>query len=464
MKTLLSFFSSLMLIGSFATGQERSEHKIPTWDDKKIMMELLAVPAECRLKAAEIFSEIMPSWSASFYAARGLVPQTTVHKRLKRIVGILTSLERESPQCFEPVANSYAITSLYTLDGYGGPHLRTAVILAYLAREGKLKALSQRHRSSLGGLWQQKTSKDERYLLLGAHDCWTSTIYYDPYMSPKDAGASLVHELTHLLRDKFTSPSDLGLGIKQYILTDEALATMQAALNQSFIMNAIDRDYHGPQHRLQYDFTLFDRRGHMMSLTKDWMNTAGWQRNLLGDFLAFSLKDQKGFNHIQAILDLVAKGYFGGERIETAPLAKELRSKDSSFLDPLMASIAEESSRPFFNADSFQPQELREAFTPKSLVFVEKIRDGISSLRMRLTEPSTACSSFVQSFEHGELGNYLGQRIKNPGTKQGSHPSDNDMKPGNEGTKPGNEGVKPRNEGTKPEIPIKPCLRPLPKV
>lgn len=109
------------------------------------------------------------------------------------------------------------------------------MLLVEMNRRNKLIPLTKSIRENFGPAWLQEISRSElekkspddrasKYRIQGGYDCRDSKIYYEPFQRPYDAASTVLHELDHLFRDKFSTSNDL--------VVDESLAYALGALSQ----------------------------------------------------------------------------------------------------------------------------------------------------------------------------------------------------------------------------------------
>lgn len=176
--------------------------------------------------------------------------------------------------CAKSVSVFYALASIELLSSGGRIPLKERTPYAnyiephyldvahLLAKADRLIPLTSDKRRRMGGIFKRET-------ILGGYSCKSSAVYFDPSLPPFDLGAVLVHEMSHVLRDKLgvdprLSPTDL----RDYLIKDEFLATLRAALMQLRMDQKLgESDYKYP-HRFSFaqDRTLFSRRGVLVDL------------------------------------------------------------------------------------------------------------------------------------------------------------------------------------------------------
>lgn len=206
---------------------------------------------------------LVRNYDAQVYAGDALGADITYRK----IHQILFEELGEKNACFKAAAFSYALNSLYWIDNTGfwaekwatgqQPTRQKALLFAALINRGKAAILTPSDREALGGIWARTTKKGTP-TVLGAYDCGSSMVSLDILQRPLDEGATIIHELDHLMRDKLLAPDEYpefsddpeyeshgGYGIsgrargmignvpwQDFVLMDESYAVAYAALLQ----------------------------------------------------------------------------------------------------------------------------------------------------------------------------------------------------------------------------------------
>ena len=137
-----------------------------------------------------------------------------LEEEVKRIKARLDELYRSdlAKDCFEPAAMAYILKSLGALGSQKVNSFQTEsyrLLLAFLYNHGYLEILTPGKRCNAGGLWNRKKEPenetlDSDFIMYGAYICQNSVISIDPFQAPFDLAASLLHELDHLFRDKYS--------------------------------------------------------------------------------------------------------------------------------------------------------------------------------------------------------------------------------------------------------------------
>jgi hypothetical protein len=151
---------------------------------------------------------------------------STTKKESDEILKSLRGLENTHDSCFDTVARAYLAISLHLLepensnvgsllnndrlDGHPFPNgleltMLGAALLNHKNSEGSdivefLTPLRRTQESSQ--VWNQKTQGGSDFLVSAGYDCAERKILIDPYLPPLNLGATFVHELDHMFRDR----------------------------------------------------------------------------------------------------------------------------------------------------------------------------------------------------------------------------------------------------------------------
>ena len=170
-------------------------------------------------------------------------------KESDEILKSLRDLESAHDNCFDSVARAYLAISLHLLDpsnsnvgnlqnndridGHPFPTgleltLLGAALLNHKTSGGSyvVEFLTPFRRTQESSqVWNQKTQGESEFLVSAGYDCVERKILIDPYLPPLNLGATFVHELDHMFRDR-VQVDETGLN-KLYV----DLSAAQKALN-----------------------------------------------------------------------------------------------------------------------------------------------------------------------------------------------------------------------------------------
>ncbi len=370
---------------------------------------------------------------------------------------ILANFQKVRPDCYELAMSRHVLSSLYIYWLQIAEHpknlndkilqdeiLLAATVATALARDGKIKFITPEVRGQTRGLWQKRNSNGE-HEILGGYDCQTSTIFIDPTLAPFNLGATLVHELDHLFRDKYFDFSAQGLNAKTYLLMDELIASSHAGFLQKslhFLSGyEIANDFIAtkiPGATMAKDMDLFQPQGNLEVI---WQNLADQrnEKNTL-DFNSFVQKtlqqDRFGQNEIGEILKRVESAYFPGDQ-DSVSLSALLKKISNLNISPFSRWLRGKSlSHGFDLGDDLKS---RKDSGPRQLgaFALELVRD----LRSRLSNSSASCQILHQKdFASTQLKFYIGAQLSPPNVLT-----------------PGSQGVMP-SHGVMPTRLLRPCL------
>jgi len=340
----------------------------------------------------------------------------------KSIQRFLSVLKWTKNPCYSAVLKAYAVTAVEISLIHESSNISQTV--AFLANEGVIQPLPASYKKQYAQFGAH---------IFGAYDCTQTKIYIDYSKRPFDLGASILHEISHLFRDKFVTEIPIAHSIQSWLLLDETLASVTAGAVQWDSTNGYTPD----QILGTGDFRLFDPSGNLngifyhIFINKDpgmptalFNGTDSILPHLLGQsFLHAEAHNELGSEiqtEIQNIYQIVSQGYFGHALAKGWGSALQPQTNSLNY-DPLTTKVSTYSA----------------GLAPFSAT--------LSELSQKLKSASPACLQFKQAIKNGELTDYISVKA---------------TKPGNEGVKTGNEGVKTGDEDAKPSINIKPCLLP----
>ena len=147
-------------------------------------------------------------------------------KQAQATLNLLHQLEDSGNSCFDSVARTYLAATLHLLDpsnsnngaNFNNPRidgrpqasnlqltLLGAALVNHHRADGSavIQFLTPRRRTQgMTPVWDQKTGGGKDYLVSAGYDCTAQGILIDPYLMPLDLGATFVHEMDHLFRDR----------------------------------------------------------------------------------------------------------------------------------------------------------------------------------------------------------------------------------------------------------------------
>lgn len=378
----------------------------------------------CSTQVKSLLFEIQ---TYKYYLTNG---QDAQKKQLGKINGILAS----STACKVFLQSVYTDASVVFLeDEYQQPMLS---MLTSLRDNGKLNPIGQAERSKLGENWSKKSENDkDRYEILGGYDCSSSAIVYDITLPPLDMAAILVHELNHLVRDKFgehTPETEEEVFIE--VFSDEFMASTLAGFSQ-LQKTTSNLRYRNPTGRDGVsvegfpnlgDGTLFNRKsGNLRAIWKEFLNASykakyeklgyseKWQPNFEGMLISrqVGLSDfvkilfSQNLSRTEELLNVIYEGYFPeSDKLDT-PNALEKMKLDSNIEATLLGKYS------------------------------------VNLLEPLLSQPSTRCEQWKKFQSSPLLKKYVGKKL---GIDRG-----------------GEEGIRPTKFGFLPAMDaFRPCVTP----
>jgi hypothetical protein len=457
----------------------------------------MKAPAECREPVKKIATLVRDYAEASMRdrneRARMLQP------RIESFV-----LRKQNAPCFEFIARGYALASLNVLlpgdthilldpterwlsiHRVGVPnwkslppaskvlfsgnrvlqHLAIAIVNLEAVRFARFSALAPEKNSLSSSV-------------LGAYDCSQGSIYLDPFQAPFNLGASFLHEMSHLFRDKFDARSPIGAKDLRYsLVNDEAVAALHAGFAQrnltrnyeefvakhGFLGRVLDiartdKDYTydhslSSEHGRSEDLSFFNRNGGALDAL--WALTGGLNRNSLSfydftDFLGLTffrrisnsspldaLTERRIDEKVRLTYQLIDSAYFSLAASNTSSEGAAPGAND----DPL-SQISGRLTVGFFGGDH---GEVRFAD--------DQLLDLFVRLKSSLQEASPSCREFKTALSGGELSSYVGQNVQfQPLTSR------TPITPGeNLPTRPEKNPIVLGQEGNQPTVFLRPCL------
>ncbi|MBX9769013.1 MAG: hypothetical protein K2X47_17190 [Bdellovibrionales bacterium] len=400
----------------------------------------LQIPGQC-LYASRDLVHLVRDYHKE--AVRSDAADSVYAKNAKTIDQKIQSVLAGSGSCFDSLSRAYAAASVAFIEPISSPLLRLAV--TYLnPKFERIDFLTLQKRNEMGCLWT-KPGKLHTHQIYGAYMCRQRKILVDPTLPPINLGASVIHELDHLLRDAKSPLLDVDKLLRDWITYDEVMASALAAFLQARLDFSIpilrqanfrvfqsdiplsNRKNFG--YRLSFDKTLYAHEGPIKKIAEAYLRSRildPYDFMMLSGLLPCSFRHASGSPNIDRLwLDVfngVYKGYFSGSR--------DLGTS-SQFL-------------PFDPSSNYQTKTQCLNVAPILGLYHSQDLPGFMSLSaddlffstLRETETQLQSATFsclmfersAKSLESG-IGDYAGV-CKDP------------IRTGNEGVRTGNEGVR----------------------
>jgi hypothetical protein len=392
----------------------------------------------------------------------------------------------------------FAMNAGYTDEG----NRFLALLTLKLIIRDKIQTLDGPTRTTFGPLFTTRSNRlspeneDSSFRVLGAYDCRESKIYVDTRLRPYDLGATLIHELQHLLFDKITYWNNAShfsdSEIENTLNLEESLAVFTSSFAQYsqkafaekkperwvVMNNGKGKTETGKMRHIfqaDTDLTFFSKKSILKRIYDlEWEHYKTY--SIYPDILSLSRfhkeatqlqTSKKTFLHssnlesnrdikkkfpalsaIQQLFGKVTDLYFSHSSEVNSTLSRgtfELFSQrilsSPAELFPGVSSIfssLEPTSGGYSDLRSILPPGVFERLRMKSGAFFRLYEDR--DLNERMDTPSLGCEQFQESLRNGRLDHYLG-RIERPGG-DGVKPS-GPIKPGGDGVKPDLFGIRP---------------------
>ena len=379
---------------------------------------------------------------------------------------------KERPHCKKFFYQSYLIESLNAFlrlqplavareggresDGakYEG---RELVLLAtMLLNTGRIRFISPEDRQKMTEIcgeesaWNKKTKNGEE-LLRGGYACKDGVIYIDPNLAPPNIAALLIHEMSHLLRDRLGRIPD-NLSPASQIVLEETLGTIAAGYFQRSLLNSKERikDQNrsyvkGKERELKF----YDRKG-IFQEVYDFLapdTNISLYEFLTRTFLTsgFEAPSRNVENKVFDIYNVIAKGYLGKKitREQKRELAPDNLSIEISQISQI---LQEEGLKlvptgpgmelPDFSVNKvyFIDAEKRKFFPVNAL----EVLRNLKSIHEKIEAgPSAQCLKFSQNLKEGKVPEGFIGRC------DGAHHGTGGINPGTGGINPGTGGINP---------------------
>lgn len=367
----------------------------------------MRMPMECRPAAYEI-SEALYKYNEDLRKHRDEIAKAKVSKAL----AVLSQQDR----CFAQVAAFYGFWSV----GYGLIDINSTLpFFIELFNRGKLVPI-------------RGSAKIGNGQMLGAYQCQTSTIYFNPFRGPSDLANILTHELTHFIRDKFLFSDDLlpkapRLTAIEYSIVDETLAVLSGTLTE------LDED---KKSRRDFDLSLFSEKGALVGSIlaanrgiKEPGNYKIRPSYYLYNYMRVVGLWPKHEPYLRKIIKLVASVYAPKAKYRMDVLVSWLKHYD-------------------YSGENFWTGNQR-------MLWGWVANTKYKTMDNLFAGPSTICEKFVEQIRKGELRDYVGT--------QG--PKNKSERPGGDGVRPGGDAVRPGTEEMKMDLSgIRLCRPPHPEL
>jgi hypothetical protein len=291
----------------------------------------------------------------------------------------------------------------------------------------------------------------------GAYSCSERRIYLDESLDPYNLGAVFVHELSHLVRDRFRGRIGTAEAPVNFVdvIADETIAALEGGWAQFRYVSR--KDAARPSGQSLFSEMLFSRRdGTFQQLASEATGSPTW----LGNWPSLR---------------------------ELAPVFEgPLRAHENrltSLLVPTVNSVA----RAYF-PDLFFPEVRRPQLILLDEIYREEpTLEEFLETRQEVAHPATAHGNYPAAWElllddetglmlsglgnlsvmsprcRGELDhadafeNYREMKEGTRPTKEGTRPTKEGTRPTKEGTRPTKEGTRPTKEGTRPGFGLRLC-------
>jgi hypothetical protein len=346
---------------------------------------------------------------------------------------------------------------------------------AMLHNRGLLETIDPADRPRWGPEWSERSADGLTYRLLGGYECMSSRIHVDPTLRPFNLGASLIHEMDHLFRDKaspaydpakrdalFSAPLISFLNAnkrwKGMAAADETFASVLASLYQR-LLSAIPARFGDPgAYQVPADLLFFRKDGNMEAL----LSALGLETPEA--FLARALAQDFRNPPPGSVWQLVRRewdaiwGQVKGTFFQPPPAAGDPSFEildapgfttsllwQSTYLRRMPWEFYDERAREWkpFSLDETQASSARTRALLEPQLYIP------FAIHAKVAAPSAMCQAYQEAVARGELEGYLGARLR-------VLPGEGGVKPGGV-VKPGEGGVKPGEGGVKPTL--RPCLR-----
>jgi len=421
--------------------------------------------------------------------------------------------------CFEKLWSTYLVRSMSFLDAsrvdknalrknevVENNQLQFKKLVEFLISQKIIEPLTPELRHQFGERWEKQitntnTQSSSPYQIYGAYDCLQPKIYIDTSLSSYDVGATLIHEISHLTRDKFDVFLNDGEpeSIQDQILLDEYLSSLQAAFIQVFQLPRSkffldvkvifrERFFRTFETQLGGDLSLFNRSGWVPNLDRggqayelvgnryhpetlpryenlyvsNW-NQQDWffpflysihdaqkqwglritsepveKQNWLKHYLLNNIPMKTVVEALRSTLDTVEHSYFPGMKTNPKLLDLHFIKFENDVFVPNNYSPNRE--------NAYRNETRVDALDPIGAVLSSEA--FLNQLKTNLFKVSQSCLNLQKAVEDHELDSYLGTGLKPGGIKP----------PGVEGSRP--EGPhRPGVEGSRPSVMVHPCLQ-----
>ena len=364
--------------------------------------------------------------------------------QFEALQGAFTKIRSNNPKCLDYVFNRYVTATLMTLHSEANWPVLTATpdsrfsglfgLSALLAEQKRYRILGPSDREAWGGIWNEKISLDghEVYRVMGAYDCKTSLIWLDPSLRPFDFGAVALHEISHLMRDKFS----LNTQVRSEVF-DELMASLDGSWAQFRLKKDLNR--RSPNESIAHlgffrstpkvvdnthgDLNLFSDHG---PLSESWSKLIRKKEIPFGSQAIDFLPRLVALKNFSGVIDVISEAYGFSSSVAHQDF-DEVSSLASSELDPLASMIKDLAVQPgkygFLDFPGYHPSG-----------WDKYLGAGVSTVPVEivvaLAAPTVSCLN------------------ENPTDPKGI-----------EGSRPGIEGSRPGIEGSRPSKPSRPCLR-----
>ncbi|MBX9766929.1 MAG: hypothetical protein K2X47_06630 [Bdellovibrionales bacterium] len=214
-------------------------HQYDKVGDLSQLPRFLWMSEECAPPAQKLLGQLL---NYHQMAIRSTKPTSSWAKKAKLIYEEiyleLLRLETETPQCFDSVARAYAVGAVAMLESsYDQALLKLASYFAYDlpgwnqgTETPRISILSSARRPKMGCGWA-KPGQKYAFKSFGGYFCKNSVIAIDPFLPPSNLAASFIHEIDHLLRDKYGRVGESWDEVRELTIYDEALsATLSSFL------------------------------------------------------------------------------------------------------------------------------------------------------------------------------------------------------------------------------------------
>ncbi len=319
-------------------------------------------------------------------ALKLVLKEISLYKKTHDSTPLKKLVQNTEPKCQEVVRGSFLSESLMLMFPY---EQKIAITLPlYLYKEGYLKLVDD---LKVSGLHNN---------ILGSYQCENTQINILIHQSPYDLAATVMHELDHLFRDKYTSEDFMNL--ESDVLFDETIANTTAGFYQLLAWERLNK----PKLIKNENFNFFSEEGSILSI---------WN----------SIKDQGSF-------------YFKSRTEHRGFLFfEELTGNES--IDPRFNSIINLVSEAYFKQN------------PEKEFLSELSRKKIAAQESKLTSFITPTNTPVlRTHDFIEFETVLKQSSKKCRDRFGV----GGLRPGVGGLRPGVGGLRPGVGGLRPTLPF----------